>query len=300
MKLKYITIVALVAFIVFGCGAEAKKKKTKTYSFPVLKSKVEGFSQPLIDIAQESIEFNLNEDYVTVKIKKVADFPHNYIPRIEALEITSLCSNSNGVSIIMTTEDNMSSIALKTLNDFVKQPVGSTIDVKLRLLPYCSADEIKKANIEGLGISKLIIVNNSEFEELLDFLMNFKKVVSAKDKNNFNQFLVKDYKFEDGENYFAIENEEDFLMDFDVLAKLNRDKIREGSQVITKNVKENFIDLFRIRYDEYYKAYIFSHCVYPIKRGDEYVDGDGDGTEESFIIVKVDSKYKIVGISFAG
>lgn len=299
MKMKRIIILSIISSMIFAYSAEAKNKG-KTYSLPVIKTKIEGLSAPFIEIDQEAIEFKLKAETATVQFKKVAEFPGNYTPRIEELVITSFGSKSEDVFIEMTTVNRLPSDVLKQLNSLIDQPVGSTIKVKLQLFSDYTTKELKKANIQGLGISSIKIIDRREFEEVIDFLMNYKNIVANKDNKKIKQIIAKDYKSEDGESYIDLANPEEFLMDFEVIHKLNRDKISEGNQIISKNVKDNFIDFLRISYDDFLKSFVLSHCEYPIDSDVGAEEGYGEGSEVFLYIAKVKGKYKIVGINFAG
>lgn len=306
MKLKHITIFFLISLLFVGYSAEAKKKSKKKefFSFPVLKTKVEGFSQPLIEIDQETIDLDLKTETVTVKLKKVADFPLNYTPRIEALEISSVGSKNEDVSLEITTNFFTPSNTLKKLNEFIMQPVGSTIELKLSTFSYYTSKEIKDANIQGMALTNLVIVDQAEFEEALDFVMQIKKIVQSNDINKLKELVDFDYVFPDGSKWMDytgedVEQPEVYLpIEKEDIQKITRANLKDGYYTISKSVKDNNISYFRFYFNDYFKCYSLMYTNTYIK----FIDGETDSEGHSGIIsfAKVKGKFKIVRLDAAG
>lgn len=303
MKMKHFTIIVLIALIFVGYTAEAKKKANKYY-FPVLKTKVDGFSQPLIEIDQETIELDLNKETVTVQLKKVADFPHSYTPRIEELEISSVGSNNEDVSVQISTNFFTPSNVLTKLNEFIKQPVGSTIKLKLSAFSYSSAKEIKEANIQGLAITNLVVVDQAEFDEALDFFLQLKKVILSGDQVKLKELVDYNYIFPDGSKWMDYtgadeEQPEVFLpIENKDIQKITRANLKDGYYTISRSVKDNNISYFRFYFNDYFKCYSLMYINTYLK----FIDGetDGEGWSGLISIAKVNGKYKIVRLDAAG
>lgn len=307
--MKHFTIIVLIALIFVGYTAEAKKKQKKKEicTFPVLKTKVKGFSQPLIEIDQETIELDLKKETVTVQLKKVAEFPYNYTPRIEALEINSIGSNNEdvtGIEIYASSNDyNNHEVLLQKLKEFILQPVGSTINVELsfRVYFYTSAKQLAKADIKGLALTDLFIVDQAEFDEVLDFVLQIQEVVKNKDKAKLNSMIVFNYVFPNGSEF--IEHESQFMepefyfpIDNEFMSKLTRENLKTGNYTLIYDKKKNIDRHFKLYYDSYTDAYCLYFFDGPVE--DLYDGLDDDGSAEVIYLKKLNGKFKIVGTEF--
>lgn len=304
MKIKNIIILTLAALVLFGYNAEAKKKKKELFTLPVIKTNVEGFSESFIEIDQKSITVDLNSYEITIHFKKVAEFPYNYTPRIEALEISSVGSNNEDVSVQISTNFFKPSNVLTKLNEFIKQPVGSTIKLKLSAFSYSSAKEIKEANIQGLAITNLVVVDQEEFDEALNFILQLKKVILSGDQVKLRELVDYNYIFPDGSKWMDytgadVKQPEVFLpIEKKDIQKITHANLKDGYYTISKSVKDNHIAYFRFYFNDYFKCFSLMYSNTYIK----YIDGetDSEGWGGYIAIAKVNGKYKIVRLDAAG
>lgn len=301
--MKNIITLALMALILVAYSAEAKKKKKEKYSFQVMKGKIKGFSERFIEIDQESIEFDINADYVTVQFKKVAEFPHNYTPRIEELVVSSMKDEKGEPKVKLTTRAYKPSDAIAKLNDLIKQSVGSTVKVKLYNQSYFEMEELKQPKLKWLAISELTIINQSELDEAIDFVLQVKKIVNSENKKKLKELFYSDYVFPNGEswNYFKEIKDLDEIylpIDKEYMQKLTRENLMKGYYTVYSNVKSNNIKYFNFYYDEYYNAYCLSFMDTHIEFIEDETEGDGSGGMIYF--AKVNGKFKIVNIDVAG
>lgn len=294
--MKKITIFALIMIVLFGYSVEAKKKAL--IELPMLKSNVDGFSQPLLEIDQETISFDEKNTTVTVQFKKIADFPHSYTPRIERLEISAIGSKNENVEIMLSPNYYEPAVSLAELNKLLKQPVGSTAKVKLGISTINDLQEIKDVEVQGLAITKLIIVDQAEFEEAVDFVLKIRDVVLSKYQSKLEELADYEHTFPSGIKWYdssdpeAEEPEVDIPIEPAAMKKLTRADLLDGEVVVSKNVKKNRMACFNLifDYEELCYSLIFWDTVI------KYDGSDGTGYIVFIKIVKVNGEFKIVWI----
>lgn len=295
MKLKHIKILALIAFMLFGYTAEAKKKQAMV-SFPVLKTKIEGFYLRVIEIDQESIEFDIKNTTITLQFKKIAEFPYDYTPRIERLEISTIGSDDENVEILLSPNYYEPSISLTELTKLINSPVGSTAKVKIAISTINDLKEIQGAFIDGLAITKLIIVDQAEYEEAVDFVLKIKDAVLSKDQSKLEELVDYYHTLPNGDKWYDSTDPESEEPEIDIpiepaaIKKLTRADLLDGEVIASKSVKKNQLSYFNLFFDNDSKCYSFVFWDTAIN-SDEF---DGIGYCVHIKIAKVNGEYKIV------
>lgn len=302
MKLKNIIILTLIALLFASYSAEAKKKQKKI-SVPVVKMNVKGFDEPLIEIDQQTIDIDVINYVATVRFKKVADFPHNYVPRLEELKIESPGDDENGIPVQLSIDFFRPSDVKRKLNELINQPVGSTVEVKLEA--YCSdtPEDIARAKKEGAGITLLTIIDQAKYNEAIDFAVKISKIITSNGNTIPSDMIYKGYVYPSGDSaslrYYDVSENTFSPIEEEYMKKVTREKLSKGSIIFKQSKKENLLVYMELCYNSFVDAFAWRFTSTYMK----YIEDDdtcGEGYAGIIFFKKINGKFMIVDLMAAG